>query len=221
MPRWRSLQHLGGASDTAVAQGLPLFSLACSRLTSSALVFDDVSRFKQKYRPVLKYGKRTIGSFAGVCLQCHQLCQLACWERGVKSGRGRAVCLQVCTRDGYNDDDLRMLSEMKRFEDVYQTRETWWRTNVEEHPDGQVGFFFGSSNKVYFISGQLRLGQEVWCLHLIFLVLFLIMQAKGVRNRGTFKIWVNRTVSATLKQHHSISPHSFVSCHCWVYFPII
>ena len=109
LPRWRSLQHLGGASDTAVAQGLPLFSLACSRLTSSALVFDDVSRFKQKYRPVLKYGKRTIGSFAGVCLQCHQLCQLACWERGVKSGRGRAVCLQVCTRDGYSDDDLRML----------------------------------------------------------------------------------------------------------------
>ena len=106
--------------------------------------------------------------------------------------------------------------QKKRFQDVYQTRETWWRTNVEEHPDGQVGFFFDSSNKVYLISGQLRLGQEVWCLHLIFLVLFLIMQAKGVRNRGTFKIWVNRTVSATLKQHHSISPHSFVSCNCWV-----
>ena len=58
---------------------------------------------------LLKYGKRTIDSFAGLCLQCDQLCQLACWERGVKSGRGRAVCLQVCTRDGYSDDDLRML----------------------------------------------------------------------------------------------------------------
>ena len=49
---------------------------------------------------------------------------------------------------------------------------------------------FGSSNEIYLISGQLRLGQEVWCLYLIFLVLFLIVQAKGVRNRGKLKIWV-------------------------------
>ena len=129
LPRWRSLQHLGGASDTAVAQGLPLFSYVFSHLQifsvsrqvlSSNLTMSHVFNKHEIYRLLLKYGKRTIDSFSGLCLQCDQLCQLACWERGVKSGRGRAVCLQVCTRDGHNDDDLRMLIMVVAKEKVWR-----------------------------------------------------------------------------------------------------
>ena len=128
LPRWRSLQHLGGASDTAVAQGLPLFSYVFSHLqiftvsrpVLSSLSMSHVLNKHEICRLLLKYGKRTIDSFSGLCLQCDQLCQLACWERGVKGGRGRAVCLQVCTRDGHNDDDLRMLIMVVAKEKVWR-----------------------------------------------------------------------------------------------------
>ena len=101
--------------------------------------------------------------------------------------------------------------QKKRFEDVYQIRETWWRTNVEEHQDGQVGFFWLLKWDISHFRSATTWSRGIAPESNLFGAVF-NCASQGGEKSGQIKYLGE--VSATLKQHHSISPHSFVSCNC-------